>query len=266
MLWPPSGGSPLRLGGDWLREGVTSEGRGDGTTSTICLPADPLPDGTAEAGAEHQHPRPGPGWLQPLVSSISPRTRTLHTPHASSPTPRQRCMEKAQASPGKTVGAYCLGDWAWGQHTCASFPSLGGRAAEDQTDVTRQGHSTVGPGTRPPRPQAPLSPGGACGPHRTSLRVSACSQQEATGKGLSLHGSHGLPLPVASQAGTEGEGRLRARSNTAPSSYQPGGRLSSTREEIPRLVSAAPTHPQPTGASGLCGLDQALGPEPAENK
>lgn len=27
-----------------------------------------------------------------------------------------------------------------------------------------------------------------------------------------------------------------------------------------------PTHPQPTGASGLCGLDQALGPEPAENK
>lgn len=140
---------------------MTSEGRGDGTTSTICLPAVPLPDGTAEARAEHQHPRPGPGWLQPLVSSISPRTRTLHTPHASSPTPGQRCMEKAQASPGETVGASCLGDWAWGRHTCASFPSLGGRVAEDQTDVTRQGHSTVGPGTRPPWPQAPLSPGGA---------------------------------------------------------------------------------------------------------
>lgn len=128
---------------------MTSEGRGDGTTSTVCLPAVPLPDGTAEAGAEHQHPRPGPGWLQPLVSSISPRTRTLHTPHASSSTPGQRCIEKAQASPGETVGASCLGDWTWGQHTCASFPSLGGRAAEDQTDVTRQGHSS-GPWDTPP--------------------------------------------------------------------------------------------------------------------
>lgn len=81
-----------------------------------------------------------------------------------------------------------------------------------------------------------------------------------------LEGSHRLPPPVASQAGTEGEGRLRARSNTAPSSSQPRGRPSSTREEIPKPVSAAPAHPQHAGASGLCGLDQALGPEPAENK
>lgn len=87
---------------------------------------------------EHQHPRPGPGRLRPLVSSVSPSIWTLHTPHASSPTPRQRCMEKAQASPGKRVGASCLGVRAGGA----------GRL-RTRADVTRQGHSAVGPGTRP---------------------------------------------------------------------------------------------------------------------
>ena len=56
VLWPPSGGSPLSLGGERIREGVTSEGRGDGTTSTVCLPAAPLPDGAAEAGASTSTP------------------------------------------------------------------------------------------------------------------------------------------------------------------------------------------------------------------
>lgn len=146
------------------------------------------------------------------------------------------------------------------------FPPWG--AGRLRTRLTSQGRVTAqwAPGHAPhsrrhPSPQKALVV--LTGPASECQRAPS---SRPPGKGLSLHGSHGLPLPVASQARTEGEGRLRARSNTAPSSHQPGGRLSSTREEIPRLVSAAPTHPQSTGASGLCGLDQALGPEPAENK
>lgn len=79
VLWPPSGGSPLRLGGERLREGVTSEVRGDGTTSTVCLPADPLPDGAAEAG---RAPAPPTGTWQaaaPCLFHLSQHLDPAHT-------------------------------------------------------------------------------------------------------------------------------------------------------------------------------------------
>lgn len=144
------------------------------------------------------------------------------------------------------------GKGAWRKHKLLQvreweLPAwVSGRGAQGgrRPGLTSQGRVTAqwALGRAPTAARTPL-PGGACGPHRTSLRVSTCSQQEAARKGLSLEGSHRLPPPVASQAGTEGEGRLRARSNTAPSSYQSGGRLSSTREEIPSPVSVPPpTH------------------------
>ena len=74
-----------RLGGEWLREGVTSEGRGDGTTSTVCLPAAPLPGGAAEPGQAPAPPRapapPSGTWLAaaPGLFHLSQHSDPAHT-------------------------------------------------------------------------------------------------------------------------------------------------------------------------------------------
>lgn len=134
VLWPPSGGSPLSLGGERIREGVTSEGRGDGTTSTVCLPAAPLPDGAAEAGASTSTPDrdlAGCGPLShPSLPASGPCTHRMLPP----PLPGKGTWRKHKLL---QVREWELPAWVLGRGPTllclVSLPRGGGhRAAEDQ--------------------------------------------------------------------------------------------------------------------------------------
>lgn len=184
MLWPPSGGSPLRLGGEWLREGVTSEGRGDGTTSTGCPPARQGCGARASTSTPDRDLAGCGPWSLPSLSAFGPCTDRMLPP----PLPSKGAWRKHKLLQVR-VGASCLGDQAGADTPLPPFPPPtphpgggGGGRLRTRAEVTRQGHSAVGPGTRPP-PHGRMHPS----PRRRlwssqdqpqSVNV-LCSQQEA---------------------------------------------------------------------------------------